>query len=103
MRLIGVYAADLTGKIAGVLGQLGSGRAFVVHGSDGLDEITLTGTTRVSQLRNGQVSTSNISPADFGLQAADASALKGRVTPRPTRRFYATCWAARKELHATWC
>jgi len=76
-QLIGVYAADLTEKIAGVLGQLGSERAFVVHGSDGLDEITLTGTTRVSELRNGQVSTRDISPADFGLQAADASALKG--------------------------
>ena len=76
-QLIGVYAPELTDKIAGVLGELGSQRAFVVHGSDGLDEITLTGSTRVSELRDGKVQTRDINPADFGLAVVDAAALKG--------------------------
>lgn len=76
-QLIGVYAPELTDKIAGVLGELGSQRAFVVHGFDGLDEITLTGPTRVSELRDGQVQTRDINPADFGLAVVDAAALKG--------------------------
>ncbi|NKB68738.1 MAG: anthranilate phosphoribosyltransferase [Candidatus Latescibacteria bacterium] len=76
-QLIGVYAADLTAKIAGVLGELGSQHAFVVHGLDGLDEITTTGPSQISELRDGQVETYQITPEDFGLQRADAGALKG--------------------------
>jgi len=76
-QLIGVYAPELTDKIAGVLGELGSQRAFVVHGSDGLDEITLTGSTQISELRNGEVHTREINPADFGLETVNAAALKG--------------------------
>ncbi len=76
-QVIGVYSGDLTETLAGVLGQLGSKRAFVVHGSDGLDEMTLTGPTRVSELRDGSVSTYEISPEDVGLSRADAGALRG--------------------------
>ncbi|MBT4500736.1 MAG: anthranilate phosphoribosyltransferase [Gemmatimonadetes bacterium] len=76
-QLLGVYAADLTEKIAGVLRELGSERAFVVHGTDGLDEITLTGPTRVSELRDGQIATIEIAPEDFGMERADPEALKG--------------------------
>lgn len=76
-QLIGVYDGALTEALAGVLGQLGSERALVVHGSDGLDEITLTGPTQVSELRDGQVSTRQIDPRDFGLQLAPAEALQG--------------------------
>jgi anthranilate phosphoribosyltransferase len=76
-QLLGVYAADLTEKIAGVLRELGSQRAFVVHGADGLDEITLTGPTRVSELRDGQIATSEIAPEDFGMERAGSEALKG--------------------------
>jgi anthranilate phosphoribosyltransferase len=76
-QLIGVYASDLTEKVAGVLNELGSERAFVVHGSDGLDEITLTGPTRVSELNGGQISTREISPGDFGLETVAAEALAG--------------------------
>jgi anthranilate phosphoribosyltransferase len=76
-QLIGVYAAGLTDVVAGVLGELGAERAFVVHGSDGLDEITLTGPTRVSELSQGRVSTREISPEDFGLQRTGSEALKG--------------------------
>ena len=76
-QVVGVYSAALTETLAGVLGTLGSERAFVVHGSDGLDEMTLTGPTRVSELKNGSVSTYDVSPGDFGLMQAPADALKG--------------------------
>ena len=76
-QVIGVYSGDLTEPLAEVLGRLGSERAFIVHGSDGLDEITLTGPTRVSELRDGSVSTYEIAPESFGLSRADAENLKG--------------------------
>ncbi len=76
-QVVGVYSAALTETLAGVLATLGAERAFVVHGSDGLDEMTLTGPTRVSELKNGSVSTYDVSPGDFGLMQAPADALKG--------------------------
>ena len=76
-QVVGVYSAALTETLAGVLGTLGAEHAFVVHGSDGLDEMTLTGPTRVSELKNGSVSTYDVSPGDFGLMQAPADALKG--------------------------
>ncbi len=76
-QVVGVYSAALIETLAGVLGNLGAERAFVVHGSDGLDEMTLTGLTRVSELKNGSVSTYDVSPGDFGLAQASADALKG--------------------------
>lgn len=76
-QVVGVYSAALTETLAGVLATLGAERAFVVHGSDGLDEMTLTGPTRVSELKNGSVSTYDVSPGDFGMMQAPADALKG--------------------------
>ena len=76
-QLLGVFDGALTEALAGVLRELGSDRALVVHGSDGLDEITLTGPTQVSELRDGQVSTRQIHPGDFGLQTVSGEALKG--------------------------
>ncbi len=76
-QLIGVYDSGLTDKIAGVLKELGSQRAFVVHGSDGLDEITLTGSTKLSELSGGRVETREINPGDFALETAEAGALVG--------------------------
>lgn len=76
-QLIGVFSEELTEQLARVLGQLGSERAFIVHGSDGLDEITLTGPTKVSELKDGNVTTFTISPGDVGMEIADADALKG--------------------------
>ena len=80
-QLIGVYDGDLTDKVAGVLNELGSERAFVVHGSDGLDEITLTGPTKLSELNGRQVTTREVSPGDFGLQTVAAEALSGGAAP----------------------
>jgi len=76
-QLIGVYDGNLTDVVAGVLGELGSERAFVAHGADGLDEITLTGPTHISELNSGQVSTSEINPGDFGLEVVSVEALAG--------------------------
>ncbi len=76
-QLLGVFDAALTEALAEVLCALGSERALVVHGSDGLDEITLTGPTQVSELKDGQVRTRQIHPGDFGLQTVAAAALKG--------------------------
>ena len=61
-QVIGVYSAALTETLAGVLASLGAERAYVVHGSDGLDEMTLTGPTKVSELKDGSVSTYRVSP-----------------------------------------
>lgn len=76
-QVIGVYSPALTETLATVLGNLGSEHVFVVHGSDGLDEMTLTGSTRVSELKNGSVSTYDVSPADVGLTQVNTSDLAG--------------------------
>ncbi len=64
-QLIGVYDARLTEMFAGVLKNLGTKAAFVVHGSDGLDEATVTGKTRVTELRGGLITTYDIDPQFF--------------------------------------
>ena len=66
-QLIGVFHRDLCGILSRVLQQLGSEHALVVHGSDGLDEITITGSTRVAELQHGEIREYDISPEDFGL------------------------------------
>jgi anthranilate phosphoribosyltransferase len=76
-QLIGVYDPRLTEMFAGVLKNLGTKRAFVVHGSDGLDEATITGETRVSELRDGMISTYNIDPADLFGEIYSVEALRG--------------------------
>ena len=68
------HAAEL---MAGALAKLGLERGFVVHGSDGLDEITTTGTTVAFEIRGGRVERRTLSPEDFGVERAPASALKG--------------------------
>lgn len=64
-QLIGVFAPDLTEAFAEVLKKLGSRRVLVVHGHDGMDEITLTTTTRCSELKDGVVKTYDIDPAAY--------------------------------------
>ncbi len=76
-HLIGVYSRSLTGRLAEVLRTLNSERAFVVHGLDGLDEITTTGPTQVSELKNGTVSTYEIRPEDLGIARATTGDLAG--------------------------
>ncbi len=76
-QIMGVYAADLTGMLAQALGNLGIRRAFVVHGMDGLDEITITDRTKVSEYGKGSVRDYFIHPSDFGLPVGKAADLKG--------------------------
>jgi len=64
-QLLGVFAPELTEPIAEVLRRLGSRRAFVVHGRDGMDEITTTTATRVSELRDGRIRTYEIEPRQY--------------------------------------
>jgi len=79
-QLIGVYEPRLTEMFAGVLKNLGTKRAFVVHGSDGLDEATVTGETRVSELKEGIISTYNIDPLDFFDETCNSEELRGEGT-----------------------
>jgi anthranilate phosphoribosyltransferase len=76
-QLIGVYDPDLTEPLAHVLGALGSKAAYVVHGADGLDELSTTGPNRVSHLLNGSVSTFQLNPESLGLSKASLDDLQG--------------------------
>lgn len=76
-QLIGVYDPRLTEMFAGVLRNLGTRRAFIVHGSDGLDEATVTGETRVSELRDGLVTTYNIDPTPLFGETYEGASLRG--------------------------
>ncbi|MDD5773265.1 MAG: anthranilate phosphoribosyltransferase [bacterium] len=76
-QVLGVYDDKLTEVLANVLQKLGSKRAFVVHGEDGLDEITTTGKTKVSELKDGKVTTYFVTPEDFGFKRAVLSDLLG--------------------------
>ncbi len=76
-QLVGVARPELTELVARSLAQLGAVRAWVVHGADGLDEISTTGYTKVSECRGGAVNTFYLHPADVGLGKASPLALKG--------------------------
>jgi anthranilate phosphoribosyltransferase len=76
-QVIGVYDGALTEVMAHVLKELGTIRAFIVHGKDGLDEISNTGETRISELRGGEVQTYTVHPADFGMPVASLADLRG--------------------------
>ena len=76
-QVIGVYDGKLTEVMAEVLKELGTVRAFVVHGEDGLDEISTTGESRVAELRDGWMRSYMIRPEDFGLSRASLADLRG--------------------------
>lgn len=76
-QLLGVYDAALTEKVAQVLQRLGCERAMVVHGLDGLDEISTLGPTKISELRNGRVESYVVQVEDFGIRRAKPSELLG--------------------------
>jgi anthranilate phosphoribosyltransferase len=76
-QVIGVAAESLTEALARVLAELGTYRAFVVHGADGLDEISNTGESRVSEVREGVVRTYAVRPEDFGMPRASIKDLLG--------------------------
>jgi anthranilate phosphoribosyltransferase len=76
-QVIGVYALEWVEKVAEALSMLGTHRAFVVHGLDGLDEITITGPTRVAEVREGSVRTYEVDPEEFGIRPAPLAEISG--------------------------
>ena len=76
-QLVGVYDKRWTEVLAGVLRNLGTVHALVVHGEDGLDEITLTGKTFISEVCNGKINNYEMSPQDFGFKRARLEDIKG--------------------------
>jgi anthranilate phosphoribosyltransferase len=76
-QLVGVPRPELTELVARSLSLLGSERAWVVHGADGLDEISTTGYTKVSECRDGAVNTFYVHPSDFGLPKSAPAQLRG--------------------------
>jgi len=76
-QLIGIYSGEMVGMIAQVLRNLGSSRAMVVHGLEGLDEISLCGPTKVAELRNGEVKEYTIEPEQFSFERCRLEELHG--------------------------
>ncbi len=76
-QVLGVYEEKLTEVLAHVLNELGSQRAFVVHGLEGLDEISPSGESKISEVKGGHVRTYRVSPEDFGVKHASLSELQG--------------------------
>ena len=76
-QVVGVYSLELVEKLAEALSMLGLHRALVVHGLDGLDEITITGPTRVAEAREGSVRTYEVNPEEFGMARATLADIAG--------------------------
>ncbi len=77
VQILGVYDPSLTEVMAGVLANLGTRTAFVVHGAGGLDEISTIGPSLVSEVRNGTVVTYNLDPGEYGINYASIADLRG--------------------------
>ena len=76
-QLIGIFAREWLEPVAHVLAELGTEKAWIVHGADGLDELSTTGPTRVAILEDGRVTMRDIVPEDAGIERTSLSALKG--------------------------
>lgn len=81
-QALGVSDPVMAPKMAEALSRLGAAHALVFHGSDGLDEITTTGPSRLWEVRGGEISESVIDPADLGIERADPASLKGGTPER---------------------
>ena len=76
-QVVGVYALDMVEKLAEALSMLGLHRALVVHGLDRLDEITITGSTRIAEARDGIVRTYEVNPEEFGMKRSTLADISG--------------------------
>ncbi|MBZ5718861.1 MAG: anthranilate phosphoribosyltransferase [Acidobacteriia bacterium] len=76
-QVVGVYSSELVEKLAEALSMLGLHRAVVVHGLDGLDEITVTAPTRIAEVREGSVRTYEVTPEEFGIKRAPMENIMG--------------------------
>ncbi len=86
-QLIGVFSPNVTETMARVLVNLGSERAMIVHGLDGLDEISTVGPTRISELKNGKVTTYEFDCRDVGLYPSSPEAIDGGETPHDNAKM----------------
>ena len=84
-QVMGVFDRVLTEKLARVLGRLGCKRAMVVHGLDGLDEISTLGETQISELKNGKVRTYKLKPEDLGIERTNVESIAGKDLVENTR------------------
>jgi anthranilate phosphoribosyltransferase len=96
-QIIGVWRKDLAERLAHVLAALGTEHAWVVHGEDGLDEITLAGKTHVAEARGGEVKTFDIAPEDFGFDAGALDHLRGGDTEANAKIVRAVLVGSRKD------
>jgi anthranilate phosphoribosyltransferase len=80
-QVVGVYSEELVEKVAEALRLLGLKRALVVHGRDGLDEITISGPTRIAELRNGRLRTYSLTPEECGLRRMPLDTISGGDVP----------------------
>jgi len=76
-QVVGVYSSDLVEKLAEALSMLGLHRALVVHGHDGLDEVTITTSTRIAEVREGTVRSYEVTPEEFNFERATMSDISG--------------------------
>jgi anthranilate phosphoribosyltransferase len=76
-QVLGVFSSHVIDTVAATLAELGTLRAFVVHGAGGLDEISLSGETQIAEIRNGNVRRFTVAPEDFGLSRAPLEAIRG--------------------------
>jgi anthranilate phosphoribosyltransferase len=97
-QLLGVFAPELTDRLAAVLREMGSERAWVVHADDGLDELSTIGPTRVSELKDGQVRTWTFDPASLGLPYARLSDLQIETVDQATDALRSVLGGARGPL-----
>jgi len=98
---MGVYDPNLTNPLAHVLGKLGAREAFVVHGADGLDELSTTGINRVSHLQDGSVKDFSLDPAELGLPEARLEDLRGGTADENaqiTQAILAGEWGPRRDV-----
>ena len=96
-QIVGVWRKDLAVRMASVLAALGTERAWVVHGEDGLDEITLAGKSHVAEVHDGEVRTFEIDPRDFGFEAASLDHLRGGDTEANARIVRAVLDGSRQD------
>ena len=100
-QMIGTFSKHWVEPMAQVLKNLGSECVWVVHGSDGLDEITTSGPTSVAALENGKIRTFEVTPEDAGLKRAKPEALRGGDAEPTTPRRCSTCSRAKPGRSAT--
>ena len=102
-QLVGVYARELVMPLAHALAQLGAEAALVVHGSDGLDEITTTGPTFAAHFHGGAVETRVLDAAELGIARARSEQLAGRRRGGERAHRARRARRAGPARSATWC